>query len=268
MNGSHPSLDGLLERFAHVTLEETLRVRLFDRVDTKYIIDLPSLLVLLPQIVSGYSVLREFDTSLLHYRNIYFDTRDRSMYLDHHNGRSMRFKVRLREYSEFRTLFLEVKRKYKGKTTKQRLSLGSGVIEDLFDGKRMLWPSESPNLIHSAGLQLELDALVGVMGNEFTRITLLNLPRTERVTIDLAISFRDHQGGNPGTGLDGVVVVEVKQERASGTSQIHRILRAMGFRPSGMSKYCIGTIRLLPEIKYNAFKETNNRIARYAHAVQ
>ena len=268
MNGGHPSLDGLLERFAHVTLEETLRVRLFDRVDTKYIIDLPSLLVLLPRIISGYSVLREFDTSLLHYRNIYFDTCDRSMYLDHHNGRSMRFKVRLREYSEFRALFLEVKRKYKGKTTKQRVSLGSGVIEDLFDGKQMLWPSETPELIRSAGLLYGIPSLVGVMSNEFARITLLNHTRTERITIDLGISFKKYPERDPGTGLDGVVVVEVKQERASGTSHIHTILREMGFHPSGMSKYCIGTIRLLPEIKYNAFKETNNRIARYTHAIQ
>lgn len=179
----------------------------------------------------------------------------------------MRFKVRLREYTDFRSLFLEIKRKYKGKTVKDRIALGSGVLEDLHDGSHMIWPQGAQELFQEAGLHLDLTSLVGVMRNEFDRITLLHEQRTERVTIDLGVSFKNLSGVDLGVGLEHLVVVEVKQERDRGTSQIRDCLRSLGIRPSGMSKYCIGTTRLVPDMKYNAFKETNNRIERYTNAI-
>ncbi len=45
-------------------------------------------------------------------------------------------------------------------------------------------------------------------------------------------------------------------------------MKSMGQRPSGMSKYCVGMWKLVPGMKYNAFKETLLKLARLQPAAQ
>ncbi|MBK8341295.1 MAG: VTC domain-containing protein [Flavobacteriales bacterium] len=55
------------------------------------------------------------------YRSLYFDSPALRHYLDHHNGRTLRSKVRFREYVGSGLCFLEVKRKTgTGRTDKAR----------------------------------------------------------------------------------------------------------------------------------------------------
>ena len=62
------------------------------------------------------------DGKLIHdYKSLYYDTEDWKFYLDHHNGRVNRNKIRFREYVGSKLTFLEIKLKNnKGKTIKKR----------------------------------------------------------------------------------------------------------------------------------------------------
>ena len=58
------------------------------------------------------------------YRSLYYDTVDRQFFLDHHNERVNRYKVRFREYVNSGLSFLEVKCKNnKKKTIKNRIQV-------------------------------------------------------------------------------------------------------------------------------------------------
>jgi len=55
--------------------------------------------------------------------------------------------------------------------------------------------------------------------------------------------------------LKNIVIAEVKQERMSRSSDFMRIAKEMSILPVKISKYCISTVELNPEIKQNRFKE-------------
>ena len=48
--------------------------------------------------------------------------------------------------------------------------------------------------------------------------------------------------------------MEIKQERSSVSSDFKKYLRQENVFPSSMSKYCIGSILLYNNLKYNNFK--------------
>ena len=55
--------------------------------------------------------------------------------------------------------------------------------------------------------------------------------------------------------LKNIVIAEVKQERMSRSSDFMKIAKEMSILPVKISKYCISTLELNPEIKQNRFKE-------------
>ena len=74
-------------------------VKLMNRTDTKFAFKAAKLPLLLNNMQSFYRVL-EIDGELIHdYKSLYYDTEDRKFYLDHHNRRVNRHKIRFREYS-------------------------------------------------------------------------------------------------------------------------------------------------------------------------
>ena len=112
----------VIERFAPITLAEMDAVRLQDRVDTKYVIPAAGIPALLEHLSSWYRVLEVEGVRGINYRTLYLDTPDLRSYLDHHNGRVLRSKVRFREYVDSGICFLEVKRKTgRGRTDKVRM---------------------------------------------------------------------------------------------------------------------------------------------------
>ncbi|MCB0771239.1 MAG: hypothetical protein KDC00_12645, partial [Flavobacteriales bacterium] len=74
----------------------------------------------------------------------------------------------------------------------------------------------------------------------------------ERLTMDVELRFSDPESER---ALTGIVIAELKQERADRTSHFARIMRSMNLRPAGMSKYCVGMLLLEKNVKPNAFKE-------------
>ena len=107
--------------FSPIKLAEMDNVKLMSRSDTKFAFKFSKLPELLNQMMPFYKIL-EINGKFIHdYKSLYFDTDDRKFYLDHHNGRVNRNKVRFREYVGSDLTFLEIKRKNnKGKTIKKR----------------------------------------------------------------------------------------------------------------------------------------------------
>ena len=184
------------------------------------------------------------------YDNTYFDTPDNSMFLNHHNGKLNRVKVRIRKYIQTNDTFLEIKCKTnKGRTIKERIGRLDFESNFTLDELRFLeghtnYPGE---------------VLEPKIRSYFNRFTLVDKKFTERVTIDLALGFKTTSNS---ITIDNLVVIEIKQNRSEKTSLIVNILKENKIRAQSFSKYCIGRSLLEEGVKKNKFKPTIIRIRK------
>jgi len=237
-------IDTVLSGYPPVSLAEIDGVRLMNRIDTKYTISYALLPDMLKRLQADYFVQEINGSRLNAYRTMYLDTCDRAMYLDHHNGRCTREKIRVRSYYDSQSVYLEVKNKNNRKRTKK---------------KRIRLPEIKAYQQKEAEVFLETyakyppDVLIPQLENSFHRITLINRKKTERLTIDIDLMFR-----NPSEGIekqmDDLVIIELKQTGYL-PSLAKNVLFDMRIHPMSISKYCLGTILTVPEIKSNRFKE-------------
>jgi len=226
-------------------------VGLMNRVDTKYAFSELELQTLLRNLGSHYRVLTIENLRFSQYATLYFDSPGYDCYLQHHNGKLNRRKYRMREYLSTGLCFLEIKNKNnKKRTIKQRISIPA--IEEKFS-------EESAEFMRS---QVGSDLiLLPKLWTHFSRITLVAANCMERVTVDYALEFRS---GDRHHALPGLVIAEVKQERDRRDSVIREQLRNQRVNPLRMSKYCLGTLLLNPQLKSNRFKPTLRAIQKIA----
>lgn len=246
-----PPLDPALAGLAPIALNEMDNVALQSRMDTKYLFAASLLPRVLEDLGTEYRVLEVGGTRGTTYRTLYFDTPDRRFYFEHHNGNTYRSKVRMREYADTEARFLEVKRRTgRGGTVKERIPV-EAISEQLS-------PAQAAFASRSG---VDGAALVPLLRNTFVRYTLVHIERQERLTVDLALHFRD-PGGE--ASLPAVCVAELKEGRTGHGSPFAALMRKYIVPPTPFSKYCIGTILLQPGIKYNQFKPVLLRLERLA----
>lgn len=251
-------ITGRLSAFDPISLSEMDGVALLNRTDTKFLLTFDDLVAILPHLETTYRVLQIEQKRLSPYRNLYFDTATLSLYQQHHNGMAGRHKVRMREYVDSHLSFIEVKLKTnKKRTIKNRLQ--TEAVTTSIDG------DESSFL--SAHYPDDTDKLGPILWNNFTRITLVSRQAKERLTFDIDLTYsRNEQRIN----LAGLVIAEVKQEKASASSAFIQRTRALGIRPKKFSKYCVGVSLLFRNVKANKFKPTllfaNKLMQRNHHA--
>lgn len=244
------STAALLAGFAPISLAELSQVALLDRVEVKYVFPFSLLEQVLWDVQPLYRALVVRGQQLNHYRTLYFDTADLAMYQRHHMGAASRYKVRARQYVESCYTFLEVKHKTnKRRTVKSRLSTGTMVTAMNLSSVEFLRDKCPYN-----GLEL-----IPRLWNTYTRVTLASKTRCERVTIDLRLAF-DWQGRK--LALPDIVIAEVKRDGSSTDSDFVTLMRGLGVRKTGFSKYCIGVSFLYPEVKQNRFRTQRRLIDR------
>ncbi len=247
------ALQEVIARYDPISLAEMDRVELLDRMDTKYIFASADLPGFLEALRTEYRVLEVEGRRGTDYRSLYFDTAGLRHYLEHHNGHSFRSKVRFREYVGSGLAFLEVKRKTgRGGTDKKRIKV-AGIPAGM-DAEQQDFAARAS---HCA------EPLLPQLWNHFTRLTLVHRTRNERLTIDHSMRFT-----LAGTerALEGICVAELKEARTDRRSPFARLMRTLGIRPAGMSKYCIGMTLLHPRLKANAFKPVLLRLERIRNA--
>jgi hypothetical protein len=217
-------------------------VKLMDRVDTKFTFALAQLPLILGEASRYYRILTIQDHRMFHYDNLYFDTPGLAMYLAHHDGKLNRQKVRIRKYAESGSCFLEIKMKSnKGRTSKKRIPVSDMELEPGKESGKFI-----ERLTPYRAVTLEPKLWI-----RFARITLVHHTVPERLTIDTELNF-EKEGKQ--LDLPHLVISEAKLGGATERSDFVSILKQHMIYPSGMSKYCIGTALMNPDVKYNRFK--------------
>ena len=247
MTDTFEAITHVLVNFAPITLEEMEGVKLMNRMDTKYLTNELTLIRILAEAAAAdYRVLVADRARISPYNSVYFDTPELRMFLDHHNRRLVRQKVRTRVYVNSGKAFLEIKRKNNhGRTKKKRLGIEESEMMD-FAGD----PAACAYLEKHSWFTA--DDVRPVLSTAFERITLVNPARTERLTIDTQLQFRNYRTRKTAS-LEDAVIIELKQD-GHAASQMKKILRANRVKPVRISKYCIAETLTDPSIKSNRFK--------------
>lgn len=234
-----------LNDFQPISLQEMDNVKLMDRQDIKFVFKTDILPAILKEAENYYKVLEIENKRIQNYSSLYFDTDYFKFYLDHHNGKMNRHKVRFREYTDSDLHFLEVKFKNnKGDTRKKRIEIPKEIfMKGILSGNEMKFVEER--------LNYKPEPLSSKLSVNYSRITLVHYGLKERATIDLNLSF---QNITRKKDFCGMIILEVKQDRLSLSSDLIQILRKFRLSSIKISKYCLGINSLFPYVKYNRFK--------------
>lgn len=235
-------LSSIISAFSPISLDQMDDVKLMSRIDTKFTFKANKMPLLLKKLTPFYRVLEINGKHIHDYKSLYYDTDERKFYLDHHNQRVNRNKIRFREYVGSNLTFLEVKLKNnKGKTIKKRMKVNT-ISNQLSD-------QQQEYIKKIIGKPLDVDAKHWI---NFSRITFVHKKAKERLTMDINLTFEDKKSNGD---LKHIVIAEVKQERMSRSSDFMRIAKEMHILPMRISKYCMSTLKLNPHLKMNRFKE-------------
>ena len=231
-----------------ITLEEMESIKLMNRIDTKYLTDETTLAkVLEDSAEAGYRALKTEGGIICPYNSIYFDTPGLKMFLDHHNQKLNRQKVRTREYVNSAAAYLEIKRKKNnGRVKKKRVRIPVDEMGDF---------SNDPEAVSflASHSDFTLDQISPVLSTGFDRITLVNPAKTERVTIDMNLKFNNFRTGKKASLMDAVII-EIKRDGRS-DSQMKGILLDNRVKPVKVSKYCVAVTLTDRSAKSGRFKE-------------
>jgi len=236
------SLPAIISDFTPISLDEMDDVKLMSRTDTKFAFQANKSPFLLKKLMPFYRIL-DINGKLIHdYKSLYYDTDDRKFYTDHHNQRVNRNKIRFREYVGSGLTFLEVKLKNnKKRTIKKRMKVDAITKELSEEHKKYIKKI--------TGKKLEVNAKQWI---NFSRITLVHKTQKERLTIDINLTFENEKLSGD---LKQIVIAEVKQEKMSRSSDFMKIAKEMSILPIRLSKYCMSTLQLYPDVKQNRFKK-------------
>ena len=230
-----------LKDWESTSLVELDSIALIKRMDTKYVIHIRELPLILSKIKSQYRVLEINGARVFGYQTNYFDTPDFQFYLEHHNGYTRREKVRFRAYQNSDLKFFEIKKKLPSdQTDKIRIPVGEMQEELNLDQYRLVGENKLRNRI-----------LEKKVTNLFKRVTLAQFELRERVTIDTDIEF---SVADKKITLPQIAILELKQPRVNINSPLVQILKKMRIYPSSFSKYAMAVVMLDLCQKKNEFK--------------
>ena len=236
--------------YTTISLNEMESVKLMDRTDTKFVFHSSHLSTILSLLKKYYKVLCANDKVISVYETLYFDTLNFDLYLQHHNGKLNRHKIRHRTYVDSKIGFLEVKHKNnKGRTVKTRIK----KLDVPFD-----FDNTSLKFLETK-LPFNPKILLPKLWVNYKRITLVNLEMTERVTIDLSLDFIDTEKNK--IQLNNLVIAEVKQDKKNPSAFIS-VMKHLHIRPGSISKYCMAASYLNKNLKTNSFKIKLNQISK------
>ncbi len=212
------------------------------RFDTKFVFPVSQLERILNQIDHRYAVVDFDGARVSEYESQYFDTADWTFYHAHHNGAANRCKIRTRTYKNTGQRYLEVKLKNNKKlTTKKRQLLRPELGE-----------VEQCSGFVSQYSSVGLEALCPTLNTSYKRISMVNIRKQERITIDYDLKFSFE---NREVTLPDLAIAETKNENRHLQTVFSKLMRSERIRPQSFSKYCVGVALLHPGVKTNNFKE-------------
>jgi hypothetical protein len=225
-------------------LDEMESVRFMDRTDTKYVLSVRKLPEIIHRIDGNYKVLEIKNERVFIYHNTYLDTNDYFFFNQHVTGKLERNKVRFRKYENSNLTFLEVKKRTKkNRTIKWRIESQLTPDNHCSD--------EAVKFINNDLPQKDL-TLNPVLLNRFRRFTLAGFESNERITFDFDLKFADNSGGF--ARFPNILIIKIKRDGLRGRSVMSELLKELNIKPTGFSKYCIGTAILRDIPRKNILK--------------
>lgn len=248
-------IDQVLNSFPPITLEEMSAVKLMNRIDTKFVTTLPKLISLLQLLGNDYFIQDINGERNMPYDTTYFDTMSYDMYNAHQANHANRQKLRFRTYVNSNLQYMEIKTKNNhGRTKKKRMEVGDMRLDEV----------RKADFLHHY-LHYRVDSLMATIKNQFTRVTLVNRAKTERLTIDTNLRFNnlitDCQ-----LNLDDLVVIELKREGLCFSPVLEK-LRQLHIHPHGFSKYCMGSALTNKDLSVHRFKKNIIEINKIRRAI-
>lgn len=235
-------LNSLVGGFKITRLEDMKQIAFNERIDIKYFFSLKLLPWLISEIQNDYRILQVENFIVQPYKTVYYDTPSLKLYLDHHNGKLNRFKLRKRLYIANNISFAEIKFKSnKGITFKRRVSTD----------KNLELLSKEDKAFFSKHTQIPEDQLFAQATNHFNRITLVSNNERERITMDFNLRL-ERQGKE--ANLGNLVIAEVKKSRDEPITKMEEKLAELGIKSSSFSKYCTAIAMIEENTKNNNFK--------------
>ena len=238
----------LLESFEKISLDELLNGFLLNRREIKFFFHesiLPDLYALLRE---DYLVLDIDGKRTQRYETMYLDTKELKHYMNHHNERKNRYKVRFRDYIQSQISFFEIKHKRNnGQTEKIRISIP-------FKDRSI---SREVQEFLSSNYPYKLNELVPSICSSYERTTLVSKARDARLTIDKNLSFSIDENHEE---MGSFVILEMKYGSDFDWHKWRRAFKDIGLFSKRVSKYCLAICYLFPEVKQNNFKNKLRRI--------
>lgn len=235
-------IDQILGEMPPITLEQMKVIKLMNRIDKKYIVNVEQLPLILEMAKNDYYVQETDDLRRFLYKSCYYDTVDDQMYTMHCNGKLTRQKIRVREYVSSNLTFLEIKSKSnKGRTSKVRIKVPDTNV---------LQQEEACNYIDEKA-RYNHGEIRPRLKNQFYRITLVNKGKTERLTIDVNIEFENCLTGDR-NGNKKLCIIELKRDGNVPSPFLDYFMR-LRIKAKGISKYCYGMMLTDPTLKRNRF---------------
>ncbi len=232
---------GLDELMAHAALQT--------RVDRKYLVPPDLVAKVVDELSGSVRALEMTDIRAFRYQSVYFDTDDYRSFHQHVQGRRRRFKIRTRTYLDSDTCQLEVKVKGgRSETVKSRLPYEPA------DSFRLTNEGHRFIAEHIGVPESEL-RLQPVLLSDYKRTTLVDLQAGSRITCDVGLVWESLANATPNSFRD--VVVETKSMGPFSAFDLR--LRAYGYRPISLSKYCVGVALLNPDLRANPWNRTLRR---------
>jgi len=234
----------IVDSFGSVSLEEMDAVKLMNRYDTKFLLNVRRVPELLKLMEKDYRVLEVNGTRISGYNTTYLDTPGFLFYNQHITDRDGRTKIRFRKYLSTGKTFLEIKKKNrKQKTIKWRIE--NNLQEGNFD--------KTADDFIKKHMPLDPAVLKPVISNNFKRITFVRFDTPERITLDLDLSFSGIDGNSRELPL--LAIAELKSQGIAVRSPFSKLIRSLSFFPVGFSKYCTGLALLYDMPKMNILKQ-------------
>jgi hypothetical protein len=243
-------IEKIVEDYQTISLAEVEKASLMRRKDSKFIMSVINLPVVLSAVQENYRVLTIDGIRSHEYCTHYYDTADMEMYHLHHQGRATRHKVRFRKYGTSDLHFLEVKKKNsRGITTKSRIRT-NGMQASILTTEEEFLHTHTP--YHAA-------LMSPVLENQFNRITLVRHDQKERITLDYGLRFTSLNSERV-INLPGLSIAEIKYEHLLAGSPFNQALKENHVIPRRFSKYAIGAALLNEDLKQNRFKEKVRKV--------
>lgn len=247
-------LTQFLSNFSPISLEEMDHVKLLDRIDTKFVIQVEQLPEIFLKMAPQYKLL-VIDEEYIHpYETLYFDTPGYQLYLMHHNGKRNRYKLRCRKYVNSGISYFEIKSKTNTcRTVKKRMRVDS--IPELLTEPMLAYIKEH--------VQSSTGQYLPALSVYFERITFVNKKANERLTVDINLRYQQNGVSH---SIEKIAIIEVKQEKHS-QSPFRQMMKQNRQQKNYLSKYCLGMTCLNSALKRNRFKQKINTLNKLIHEV-